>query len=175
MSSPKGEVSPDITNYFSPNTSSVLDIVSHRLHHLPLSSHSLKRQPSTGDAEHRNKIAKMGDVNMLDNLHKHLVSVVSSTYSVLGWAAEHIKFNQTDEVVKYVEKNEGASHRRRSTITLDAPTPGNGAGGNGFNNSHGRGNAGFSRANRAGGSYGRYAGNNRGNGNGRGGARFAFD
>ncbi|KAK7016141.1 hypothetical protein R3P38DRAFT_3569834 [Favolaschia claudopus] len=109
MSSPKGEVSPDVRNYFSPNTSSVLDVVSHRLHQLPLSSHSLKRQPSTDGPEPRNKIAKMGDVNMLDNLHKHLVSIASSTYSVLGWAAEHIKFNQTDEVVRYIEKNDADS------------------------------------------------------------------
>ncbi|KAK7026998.1 hypothetical protein R3P38DRAFT_3268054 [Favolaschia claudopus] len=61
------------------------------------------------------------------------------------------------------------------TISLDAPTPANGAGGNGFNNNRGPGNGGFSHGNRGGGSYGRYGGNNRGNGNGRGGARFAFD
>ncbi|KAK7036818.1 hypothetical protein R3P38DRAFT_3480555, partial [Favolaschia claudopus] len=35
-----------------------------------------------------------------------------------GWAAEHIKFNQTDDVVRYVEQNEGVSSCHWSLIQI---------------------------------------------------------
>ncbi|KAK7041193.1 hypothetical protein R3P38DRAFT_2768564 [Favolaschia claudopus] len=94
-----------VRHYFSPNTSAVLNSVSSRLSKLPLSSPSLKRTASNTDPAPKLKIAKMGDVNMPDDLLNHIVSTKYIDYPALGWTAELVKFNQTEDIVDHIVKN----------------------------------------------------------------------